>query len=103
MFAIIETGGKQYKVATGDTLKTEKIPAKVGETIELPSVLMVSDDKDIRIEKNELKDVKVLAEVIAEGKSKKVTVFKMKRRKNYRRTRGHRQQYTTLRIKEIKV
>lgn len=83
MFAVIETGGKQYKVSPGDTLRTEKIPAKIGEIIELPSVLMIADGKNIMVEKDVLMGVKVLAEVIAEGKAKKVTVFKMKRRKNY--------------------
>ncbi len=103
MIAVIETGGKQYRVAPGDSLRVEKLNVKEGELVEIKKVLAVGEGKDISLEKKALEKAKVLAEVIGHGKSDKVTVFKMKRRKNYRRTRGHRQPYTQIKIKEIKL
>jgi len=103
MFAVIETGGKQYRVTPGDLLRVERLDIKEGDLIKIEKVLAVGDGKDISLEKKALEKAKVLAEVIGHGKSDKVTVFKMKRRKNYRRTRGHRQPYTQIKIKEIKL
>lgn len=103
MLAVIETGGKQYRVAPGDLLKVERLDAKEGDTVEIQKVLAIGEGKDISVEKSTLDKAKVLAEVVSHGKLDKVTVFKMKRRKNYRKTRGHRQLYTQIRVKEIKV
>jgi large subunit ribosomal protein L21 len=103
MIAVIETGGKQYRVAPGDSLRVEKLNAREGDTVEIQNVLAVGQGKDISLEKSSLEKAKVLAEVISHGKADKVIVFKMKRRKNYRRTRGHRQPYTQIKIKEIKL
>jgi len=94
MFAVVRTGGKQYRVSAGDKIAVEKLAGDAGDTIELGDVLLAGDG-------GELKDagkVKVSAEIIAQAKSEKVTVFKKRRRHNYRRKAGHRQQMTLLRI-----
>lgn len=101
MYAIIETGGRQYRVATGDTLKVERIEGKEGDLIEMPKVIAVGEGENISVGKPTLESAKVLAEILSHGKADKVVVFKMKRRKNYRRLRGHRQHFTQLRIREI--
>ncbi|RJQ20299.1 MAG: 50S ribosomal protein L21 [Nitrospiraceae bacterium] len=102
MFAIIETGGKQYRVSEGDVLKIEKIAESDG-TVTFDKVLMVSDDKGISAGAPFLSSAKVTAEIVGTGKSKKVLVFKMRPRKNYRKIRGHRQPYTEVKIKGIQV
>lgn len=103
MFAVIETGGKQYRVAPGDLLRVEKLEDREGDLIEVQKVLAIGEGENINVEKPALEKARVMAEVISHGKSDKVLVFKMKRRKNYRRKRGHRQPYTLLKIKEIKI
>jgi len=101
MYAIIETGGKQYRVAPGETLDVEFLEGKVGDTISLPRVLMVQEEAGARIGNPVLQGATVKAEVVAQGRQPKVIVFKKMRRKNYRRTRGHRQEFTRLKITEI--
>ena len=101
MYAIIRTGGKQYQVAAGDTLRVEKLKGNVGDTVELSDVLLVADGEDIKIGQPVVEGASVVAEIAEQGKAKKVLVFKMKRRKGYRVKRGHRQQYTALTIEEI--
>jgi len=101
VYAVVETGGKQYKVSPGDVIAVEKLPGEPGTVVELPKVLMVSQDGDPRIGSPGLAGAKVMAEIVAQGKGPKVIVFKFKRRKNYRRKTGHRQGLTQLRIKEI--
>lgn len=101
MYAIIETGGKQYRVSEGQTLKIEKINDK--ETVTFDKVLMVSDGNKAAFGTPFLPSAKVVADVIETGKAKKVLVFKQKPRKGYRRLRGHRQLYTTVKIKSIEV
>ena len=101
MYAIIRTGGKQYQVATGDTLRVEKLQGDVGDTIELSDVLLVADGEDIKIGQPVVDGAKVVAKIAEHGKAKKVLVFKKKRRKGYKVKRGHRQQYTALTIEEI--
>ena len=96
MYAIIETGGKQYKVETGTKLRVEKLNAKEGEQIELKTIL-INKDGEIKTEGT------TIAEVKGHNKHKKVIVFKYKRKKNYKRWRGHRQPYTLIEIKEIKA
>lgn len=101
MYAIIETGGKQYRVAPGETLEVELLEGKVGDTISLPRVLMVQEEAGARIGTPVLEGTMVKAEVVAQGRQRKVIVFKKMRRKNYRRTKGHRQEFTRLKITEI--
>ncbi len=100
MYAVIETGGKQYKVAVGDKLKVEKIPVAEGDSVNIDRVLMISDDGEVKVG-SPLVDSQVNATVLSHGKRRKIKVFKMKRRKNYRRTQGHRQSYTEIEITGI--
>ena len=102
MYAVIKTGGKQYRVAAGDVIKVEKLDGEVGQTVDFDQVLMVGGD-EAAIGTPTVKGAKVTAEVLEQGKADKVLIFKKKRRQNYRRTRGHRQHQTVLRISDIKV
>ena len=101
MFAVVRTGGKQYKVAVGDKLKVEKLAAEAGSDIALDQVLMVADGDDVSVGAPVLEGRTVGAKVVSHGKGDKIRVFKMKRRKGYRRTQGHRQQFTELEITSI--
>jgi len=101
MYAIIRTGGKQYQVAAGDTLRVEKLQGEVGDTVELSDVLLVADGEDIKIGQPVVDGAKVVAKIAEQGKAKKVLVFKKKKRKGYKVKRGHRQQFTALKIEEI--
>ncbi len=101
MYAIIRTGGKQYQVAAGDTLRVEKLQGEVGDTIELSDVLLVADGEDVKVGKPVVEGAKVVAKIAEQGKAKKVLVFKKKKRKGYRVLRGHRQMFTALSIEEI--
>lgn len=101
MYAVIETGGKQYKVGVDDVIRVPKIEADVGAQIELGSVLLFSDGESISVGTPLVPQAKVVASVLGHGKGEKVIVFKMKRRKGYRRKKGHRQDYTELLIKDI--
>jgi len=103
MYAIIETGGKQYCVKPGDEVHIERIPTGVGEEVEISSVLMYGDEERLSVGTPTVENVTVKGHVVAHGRHKKVTVFKMKRRKDYRRKQGHRQPYTILKIDEIAV
>lgn len=100
MYAIIATGGKQYKVAEGDVLDVEKLDAQPGDHVELP-VLMLSDGKSVVVGSAPLQDKKVEAEVVKQFKGDKVRVFKFKKRKRYHRDKGHRQQLTKIKIASI--
>ncbi len=102
MYAVIKTGGKQYRVSEGDTLRVEKLTGAVGSTIELTDVLMIGGDK-VSVGKPTVKGAKVVGEIVAQDRAKKIIVFKMKRRKNYRRKAGHRQPYTELKITGIQA
>lgn len=101
MYAIVNTGGKQYQVAPGDHLRVEKLEGNVGDTIELSQVLLVANDDDVKIGQPVVEGAKVTARIVEQGKAKKVLVFKKKRRKGYQVQRGHRQLFTGLEIKEI--
>ena len=106
MYAVIRTGGKQYRVASGQVVKVERLDGEVGETIAFDQVLMVGDEQDggePKIGSPLVDGAQVTAEVLEQGKGPKVIVFKKKRRKNYRRSRGHRQLQTVLRIRDIAV
>ena len=99
MYAIFENGSKQYKAAVGDLIKVEKLNAKVGDTVEFP-VILTADEKDIQTGK-EVEGVKVKAEVVLQGKDKKIIVFKYKPKKNERKKQGHRQPYTQIKVTAI--
>ena len=101
MFAVIKTGGKQYKVAPGDVIKVEKLPGEPGETVELSEVLLVAGEDRLEVGTPVVEGARVRATIVDQGRSRKIIVFKKKRRKNYKRKRGHRQYYTVLKIDEI--
>ena len=103
MYAIIQTGGKQYRVAVGDVLRVEHLPGERGDEVMLDQVLMVTDGEDLKIGQPLVDNAKVKTQILRQGKGKKIVVFKKKRRKNYRRKQGHRQLFTALQIQEIIV
>ena len=103
MYAIIESCGKQYKVAEGDVVFFEKLDAEEGKKVSFDKVVLVSDDKNIEVGAPYVKGVKVEGKVLANGKAKKIIVYKYKAKKNYRRTQGHRQPYTKVEITSIKL
>ncbi len=103
MYAIVETGGKQYRVEPGAMLQVEKLPGEVGQTIQLDQVRFVHNDGGVVVGQPLVQGASVTAEVVRHGRTRSVTVFKKKRRKNYRRTRGHRQYFTQLRITDIQT
>jgi large subunit ribosomal protein L21 len=101
MYAVIKTGGKQYKVAPGEKLKIEQIPADVGAEVVIDQVLMVGDGDSVRLGQPIVAGATVKATVVAHGRHEKVTIFKMRRRKHYQKHQGHRQNYTELKIDSI--
>jgi large subunit ribosomal protein L21 len=101
MYAIIRTGGKQYQVAAGDTLRVEKLRGEVGDTLEITDVLLVADGESVKVGQPLVEGVRVVAKITEHGKHKKIIVFKKKKRKGYRVKNGHRQDYTALSIEEI--
>jgi large subunit ribosomal protein L21 len=101
MYALVEIKGRQYKAEKGSTLKVDKIDSEKGNAVEIDKVLMFSNDKDVKIGAPYLDGIKIHATVEDQIKDKKVLVFKYKKRKNYRRTRGHRQQYTLIKVDDI--
>ncbi len=103
MYAIIQTGGKQYRVSPGDVLRVEYLPGERGDEVVLDKVLMVTDGQDLKIGQPLVENASVRTQILRQGKAKKIVVFKKKRRKNYRRKQGHRQLFTALQIEEIIV
>jgi large subunit ribosomal protein L21 len=103
MEAVIATGGKQYRVAPGQVISVEKLAGEPGEPVAFTSVVLVTNDGEIIAGVERLRSAKVSGEVVAQGRGKKVEVVKFKRRKNYRRHRGHRQAATRVRITNIEV
>ena len=101
MYAVVATGGKQYKVAEGDVLRIEKIPGEIGDTVNIDDVLMVADGDQVDIGRPRVENASVNARIVEQGKGKKVLVFKYKRRKRYRRMKGHRQPFTAIKIDNI--
>ena len=102
MYALIKTGGKQYRVSTGDKIRIEKLAGAVGETISFGEVLLIGGD-NVVVGKPLVSGAKVTGEILAQDRDKKVIVFKFKRRKNYRRKRGHRQPFTEVKITNVAV
>jgi large subunit ribosomal protein L21 len=101
MYAVIKTGGKQYRVAPGENIKIEQLQADVGATIVLDQVLMVADGEAVKVGTPMLAGAKVSATVVAHGRGPKIRIFKMRRRKHYQKTQGHRQNYTEIRVDAI--
>ncbi len=102
-YAVIRTGGKQYRVSPGELLRVESLPGEVGGEIAFSEVLLTSIDGAVQVGTPLVTGVSVVAKIIQHGKEKKILVFKKKRRKNYRRRRGHRQHFTAVQIKNINV
>lgn len=100
-YAIVQSGGKQYRVRTGDTFRVESIPGDIGDTVELTDVRMVSLDGDVTLGNPTVEGAKVVTEIKGNGKGKKIIVFKYKSKTRYRRKNGHRQHYTDLRVTDI--
>lgn len=103
MYAVIKTGGKQYRVAAGEKIKVEQIAADVGQEIVIDQVLAVGNGADIRVGTPLVSGATVTATVVSHGRGKKVRIFKLRRRKHYQKRQGHRQNYTELQIGSINV
>ena len=103
MYAIVETGGKQYKVEQGSTINVEKLEVPIGEEIKLDRILLVSNNDDVMVGNPTITSVNVIAQVVAQGRGKKIVIVKFRRRKHYQRKAGHRQDYTKLLIKAIEI
>jgi large subunit ribosomal protein L21 len=103
MYAVVRTGGKEYKISKGDVIRVEKLEGKVGDPVKLSDVLMVSDGTETRVGEPQLSQAVVTGEIVQQVKGQKTLIFKMKRRKNYRRLRGHRQNYTTIKVNDIQI
>jgi large subunit ribosomal protein L21 len=103
LFAIVQTGGKQYRVSPGDILRVERLPGERGDEVLLEQVLLVADGDAIQVGQPLVAGGRVVSEILRQGKAKKIIVFKKKRRKKYRLKQGHRQLYTALEIKDIVV
>lgn len=98
MYAVVKTGGKQYRVSAGEKLRIEQIPAEVGQEIVLDQVLAVADGDNVRMGSPLVSGARVSAKVLAHGRGDKVRIFKLRRRKHYRKSQGHRQNYTEIQI-----
>ena len=103
MYAVIKSGGKQYRVHTGDEFRVETLPGDEGDLVELDDVRMISEDGDVKLGTPSIEGAKVTAEIIGNGKAKKVIIFKYKAKTRYRRKNGHRQPYTDLRVTDISL
>ncbi len=101
MYAVIKTGGKQYRVAAGEKIKVEQIPADVGSEISIDQVFMVGEGESVKIGTPVVEGASVKATVVSHGRHDKIKIFKMRRRKHYQKHQGHRQNYTELRIEAI--
>ncbi|MDX9974467.1 MAG: 50S ribosomal protein L21 [FCB group bacterium] len=101
MYAVVKTGGKQIQVAAGDLVRIEKLDAAPGDQVELTEVCLLATDDGVVVNPADLGGAKVVCQVVAQGRAKKIRVFKKKRRKNYIRTKGHRQSYTEIRVRDI--
>lgn len=101
MYAVIESGGKQYRVQPGDTLTVEKLPGDAGDPVEFGKVLLLSSDDNVAVGRPVVEGARVTGEILEQGRDKKLIVYKFKRRKDYRRKAGHRQAYTQVKIKDV--
>lgn len=103
MYAIVQTGGKQYRVSVGQVIEVERLPVPVGETVELDRVLLIAEGDTVKVGRPVVEGAKVIAKVVGEGKGQKITVFKYKPKTRYRKKQGHRQLNTSLAIKSIEA
>jgi large subunit ribosomal protein L21 len=103
MYAVMKTGGKEYRISQGDLIRVEKMEGKVGDQVTMKDILMVSHEDKVQLGNPLLANAVITGEIVQQGKGKKVLTYKMKRRKNYRRTKGHRQTYTYIRVNEISL
>lgn len=103
MYAVIKTGGKQHKVAEGEILKVEKLKASEGEPVDITDVLLIEKDGEVTLGSPFIEGAKVTAKILRHGKEDKVTIIKMKRRKDYRKKQGHRQNFSEIQIEQISV
>jgi large subunit ribosomal protein L21 len=103
MYAVVKTGGKEYRISQGDLVRVEKMEGKVGDQVTMKDVLMVSQEGQVQVGNPLLANAVITGEIVQQVKGKKVLTYKMKRRKNYRRTKGHRQTYTYIRVNDISL
>jgi len=103
MYAVVKTGGKEYRISKGDTIRVENLEGKVGDQVSLNDVLMISEEGQVRFGTPHLTNVVVMGEIVEKLKGRKVLTYKMKKRKNYRRFKGHRQIYTYLKVNDISL
>ena len=103
MYAVIQTGGKQYRVSPGEEVKVEKLPGEVGDPVAFDKVIIVSDGESVQIGKPYVENTSVVGKLTRHGKNRKIIVFKYKRRKGYRRKKGHRQQFSMVKIEDIQA
>lgn len=101
IYAVVKTGGKQYRVSQGDVVRVERLPGEVGDKVTLVDVLFIGGNGEVKIGTPKLANASVTGEILDQGRAKKILVFKKKRRKSYSRKQGHRQRVTTLKITEI--
>ena len=103
MYAVIKTGGKQHRVSPGDVIAIEKVGGDKGESVVFDQILMVENEGDIRVGRPVVEGAKVIGEILAQGRGDKLVVYKMKKRKGYHKKTGHRQQLTSMKIREISI
>ena len=103
MYAVLKTGGKEHRVSKGDLIRVEKLEGKIGDHVEIKDILMVSQEDQVQVGMPYLTNAVIMGEIVQEVKGKKVLTYKMKRRKNYRRFKGHRQIYTYLKVNDISL
>lgn len=103
MYAVIQTGGKQYKVVPGDQIQVEKLSGQVGQEVFFDKVLLASNGEEIKVGKPYVEGTKVVGRIVRQGKTRKIIVFKYKRRKNYKRKKGHRQPISLVKIEKIEA
>jgi large subunit ribosomal protein L21 len=103
MYAVLKTGGKEYRISKGDLIRVEKLEGKVGDHVEIKDILMVSQEGQVQVGTPYLTNAVVVGEIVQEIKGRKVLTYKMKKRKNYRRFKGHRQTYTYLKVNDISL
>jgi large subunit ribosomal protein L21 len=101
MYAVIQSGGKQYRVQPGETVVLEKLPGEAGEAVEFGEVLLLADDEQVAVGRPLVEGARVTGEIVEQGLGEKLIVYKFKRRKNYRRKTGHRQEYTAVKISQV--
>ena len=101
MYAVIETGGKQYRVQPGETVVVETLPGESGDAVEFSRVLLISDDESVAVGRPIIEGARVTGQIVDQVLGEKLTVYKFKRRKNYRKRNGHRQQYTAVKIETV--